>query len=89
MRTVWKFPLGEGSAHFTAPAPARPIHAGLDPTGEACVWVEVDDDSPFREERDVVVTGTGTPIPDGAVHIGSFNDNPFVWHVWDVTEYPF
>lgn len=91
MRTVWKYPLAAAmdAGGFHAPAPARLLHVGLDPTGAACVWVEVNDDNPVTEKRVLCVTGTGTRIPNETLYVGSFNDGGAVWHVWDVTEYPF
>lgn len=78
-RTIYKYSLEQ--RRHRIPALHKVIHAGVDPVGELCVWVEVDastteiDVSFFR-------VGTGHVVPDGAEHIWSFNDGPFVWHIY-------
>ena len=54
------------------------------------LWVEADcpDDFPVSgpEVRPVQAFGTGHVIPDGAEHLGSCIDGPFVWHLYDMSE---
>jgi hypothetical protein len=84
MRKVFKYPIeGTDMQTVICQCPLRVIHAGLDPQGTACIWVEVN--TVFRSMAPVTIwiVGTGSPIPAQAVrHIGSFNQGPFVWHVY-------
>lgn len=33
--------------------------------------------------RHFAITGTGHPIPEGGWYLGTYQDGPFVWHVWE------
>lgn len=48
---------------------------------KACLWAIIDTDAPIEDEV-IDITGTGRPAPMGGEHIGSFQQPPFVWHVW-------
>lgn len=83
MKTVLKFPIAITDCQIVRmPQGAQIIHVGLDPTGRPCVWAKVETTCPVIE-RALFVTGTGHEVPDGAVHLGSFNQESFVWHVWE------
>lgn len=54
--------------------------------GRLCVWVIVDDEAQPAPVRFAIV-GTGNPFPRNvapAWFIGSVQDDPFVWHVFEV-----
>lgn len=78
---VWKFPTGM-AGKFEVPQNGRLVHAGLDPTGFPCVWIEVDPTAP-TEWRRFAIFGTGQPITPGWLHCGSFVEQLFVWHVYE------
>lgn len=80
-RTIWKYPLDIGTTTLPVTM-ARPIHIGLDPQGQPCIWIEVD---LAAQTTDLIVSilGTGHPIPEGVgEHFVSFTDGPFVWHAY-------
>lgn len=57
--------------------------------GTVCVWTLEHDAEPTLS-RNVLVTGTGQPLPDHGDdpplrHIGSTLAGPFVWHVFEAT----
>ena len=66
---------------------AKPIHVGLDPQDEPCIWAEVEDRGAqtYQTEREICVVGTGHPMPDlNMKHIGTIVGDPFVWHVYEI-----
>lgn len=82
MRTIYKYPIKiTGVQEIRLPL-GRVLHVGLDPTGQPCIWAEVDTDcSPIV--MPVYIVGTGNPMPEHPTdHIGSFVMGPFVWHVY-------
>lgn len=83
-RTIHKFPLSttEPTVVSVTGYQSRPIHAGLDPAGTPCVWVEqtMAADGPTLVVR---IHGTGHPIDsDTATHLASFVQGQFVWHTF-------
>lgn len=83
MNTIYKYPIQiTDEQEIRIPYDYEVIHAGLDPSGEPCIWVKVDTD--FSDTRlSVFVVGTGNPIPsDASKYVGSFIKGPFVWHVF-------
>lgn len=88
MRTIFKYPLELTDKQniklpYSARITAKPIHAGLDPQGELCVWAECDKDSGKFATVTIYIVGTGNPLPDEtSVHIGSVTQGSFVWHVY-------
>lgn len=85
MSKIYKYPI-EIIDHqqITVMAKLRQIiHVGLDPNEQPCIWAVIDSGYKSVNVIDVYVVGTGNPIPDASVsHLGSFNQGPFVWHVY-------
>lgn len=83
MRTIYKYEIEILDIQaISPPFGARFIHAGLDPQQQPCLWAEVETEN-CPEPIAVFVVGTGNPIPQKAVHhVGSFNQGPFVWHIY-------
>jgi hypothetical protein len=83
MKTIYKYPIRiTDNQEIQMPINAKAIHAGLDPLGTPCVWATVRADNKM-DTVTVYVVGTGNPIPFMARrHVGSFNQGPFVWHVF-------
>jgi len=83
MKTIYKYPIAiTEEQEITMPQGAEVIHAGVDPQGNPCVWAMVDTRNE-PEPMSILVYGTGAPMaytPER--HVGSFNDGPFVWHVF-------
>lgn len=76
---VWKFVI---PARVAVPENGRLVHAGADPAGNPCVWIEVDPTAP-PEWRAFGMYGTGRPLPPGWLHCGSFLQHFFVWHIYE------
>lgn len=87
MKVIWKFPMTSDNPEniFQMPAGAKIVfvdHQG----GVLTMWVECDSSAP-REKREFDVYGTGQEIvPDMATHLYSWQEGPFVWHLYEVTE---
>lgn len=82
-RTIWKFPIKiQEEQTITVPGNPTFLHAGLDPSGQACVWAMVYPGDEKREHK-ILLRGTGHPIevPFG-LHLGTFLQGEFVWHVF-------
>lgn len=80
-RVVWKYEVSDGMTAM--PPGAEIVHAGPDPDGVACVWALVDPHA-WNEHRSFHIYGTGHEVPAGALHIGSWVEGPFVWHLFDL-----
>ena len=59
------------------------IHAGTDPMGQPCLWALTDVDKPYVE-RTFLLRGTGMVVPDDAVHLLSWVNGAFVWHLFEI-----
>lgn len=83
MKTIYKYPIEiTDYQEIGMPVNAKVIHAGLDGKGTPCVWAMVDNKN-ATESVPVLVVGTGNPIPQSARrHVSSFNQGPFVWHIF-------
>jgi hypothetical protein len=87
MTVIYKYNITNvnGNDYYTLPGPKRVLSAGTDPQGRPCFWAEVDPDG--QEDNVLVgVYGTGIPLPPGEWrYVNTFNDGPFMWHVYEYT----
>lgn len=83
-RTIWKFPLDLVARPEPAmPRGARVLTVQLQ-NGIPTVWAAVDPTAPV-EPRPLVVVGTGNLLPnDAGPYIGTWQADPFVFHVFEV-----
>jgi hypothetical protein len=79
--TIWKYPFGLADTFsLSMPEGAEVLHVDVQqPT--PCMWVRVDP-SASMQTRTFHVVGTGTPIPPGAEHLGTWLQPPYVWHLF-------
>lgn len=86
VKTVWKFRIMDerGVQVGTVPMPDGAIarHVGMQ-DGWLCLWAEVDTDVP-TSEREFVMVGTGYTVPESTSYVGSTQDGPLVWHLYEV-----
>ena len=59
-------------------------HRTMPSNGILEVWVEVE--TPVTNLQTLQVIGTGQDIPDGAQHLATTLDGPFVWHLYRLGE---
>lgn len=74
MSAIWKQPLTVPEGQDVTPDLVHQgiLHVGVDPNGVPCVWFWAPEVEPTKSN--IVVVGTGHPIPDESVdsYIGSF-----------------
>lgn len=85
-QTVWKFPLALSSnrQHVPMPADATVVHVAMQ-HGVPCLWALHVPGGP-QCVRVFTVHGTGHEVEQGARHVGTCMEDPFVWHVFEVAE---
>ena len=86
MKTVWKFdvpPLGVSIGH-EIPAGAQFLGMEIQNALGPVMWflVEPDTGKPM-ELRTFTTYGTGRPIDPGSEYRGTWQEGPFVWHVFE------
>lgn len=87
MKSIWKYQLTIAREQtIRPPKGAKIIHTGLDPTGELCLWAEVDTHEEGSEPLLIRIYGTGHMLYEvGQRHLGSVVIGDYVWHVYIVT----
>lgn len=81
--TVWKYqvPFHTFTVHYI-PGMVKPLTVQYQ-DGVPCLWVEVRHQAESAEHR-FRWFGTGHPIPDDALYVGTLQEGPFVWHLYEV-----
>jgi len=84
MKRIFKYPLDicDVRQAVQMPALATPRRVAMQGT-KICIWAEVIDGAPLVE-RHFIVAGTGHPVDDATTYIGTVDQLPFVWHVFEV-----
>jgi hypothetical protein len=83
VRAVWKYPVMVADEFtVTMPETHTVVHVALQ-GAQAQMWVEVDTDSETWPTT-FHVEGTGHPIKSDSIHVGSWIEGPFVWHLYEV-----
>jgi hypothetical protein len=83
MRTVHKYKYTDGMT-LELPTQAYVVHVGTDPKGFLCIWFETELTDELLFPRTFKTFGTGHDLPEEAMHIGTYIDSPFVWHIYEV-----
>lgn len=84
MTTIWKYPLEvKDRQTLVLPRDAKVISAGLDVSGQLCLWAVVVPER-NRTKLGVLIVGTGNPFEDDDLwyFIDTVVMPPFVWHVF-------
>ena len=81
MKTIWKFPLQGLTTQLEMPYQARILSLQIQ-DGKPTLWAEVDTEAE-RETRTFQIKGTGHPLSDLEFYVGTFQDPPFVWHLYE------
>lgn len=86
-KAIWKFPLKMTAYYQTIEMPtgARIVYVGINPGDEGrrgAIWAEVETALP-TEKRYFFIVGTGQPIPEGTTYIGTYDQSPFIWHIYE------
>jgi uncharacterized protein YbdZ (MbtH family) len=81
MLTIWKFPF-DVTDRFTLEIPDgyRILHVEMQGKSP-CLWAIVDEARPPSQTR-FALFGTGFEVPAGWEHVGTFQQPPYVWHLF-------
>jgi len=88
MRAIWKFKLDEGVDCFAIDMPKGASILALQlQNGAPCLWALVPDVDARCETRTFRLYGTGLLIPEGrnVQYIGTFQQPPYVFHLFEET----
>lgn len=82
-RTIWKFPLLNGTTRINVSKCAEPLTVQIQ-EGLPCLWIDTDPNAE-QVERAFTRVGTGWDMPtDTLEYIGTFQEGQFVWHIYEV-----
>ena len=85
-RTIWEQPLfiRDEPQVVEWPAGAEIVACQMTPGEQLCLWY-LHAGAEERQARTFLVYGTGHPIQGGPLeHVGTVQQGPFVWHVFEV-----
>lgn len=84
-KTIYKYPVQLGSNTLQMPLHSQILTAQLQ-YGVITIWAIVDESEMTKEDRNVVVFGTGHPLPvkaDVKYWIATVQQDPYVWHLFE------
>ena len=81
MKTIWKYFFEFPQSTIAMPKGAKIVHVDVQ-RGEPQMWVLVESTAE-KELRTFVVHGTGHPIPEYHKYVGTYQEAPFVWHIFE------
>lgn len=86
MKVIWKYELNpvKGPQSIRMPCDSTILDVQMQ-DGIPVFWALVDPDSP-DEERKFLLVYTGWAIPGYPVYIGTFQDGPIVYHLFEQFE---
>jgi hypothetical protein len=83
MKTIWKFQIPiQDEFELYLPYIHRVLLTALQDE-KPMMWVEVDTSSSKNIPFKFFVEGTGHEIEPSTVHVGSWIQPPFVWHLYE------
>jgi hypothetical protein len=84
VKTIWKFQMPGPHAVIDMPVGAKVVRVARQ--GAAiCLWAIVESDNAL-EKRLFATVGTGHAIPLDGRYLGTWDDGPFVWHLFEPTQ---
>lgn len=86
MRTIWKYQLRRPSTVISLPRGATPLCVQLQ-DDEPHLWIMCDPDEQEREMRTFTIVGTGWRFRWPVVYIGTYQEDGYVWHLLETTNY--
>lgn len=87
MTTIWKYELEPADRQQVLMPKGAAILCVQKQSGGLCLWAMVDSQEK-TEPREIALFGTGNPIdvhPERLKYIGTAQQGPFVWHVFEIT----
>jgi hypothetical protein len=89
VRAVWKFKLADGVDHFALDMPVGATILSVQvQNGEPCMWALIPDTSGDREMRvfRIYETGHSMIITEKLLFLGTIQQPPYVWHLFEVAQ---
>jgi hypothetical protein len=85
MKQIWKFPIGnEAQATIKMPIGASILRIAVQKDSGLCIWAFVDPELAL-EDRSFKLFGTGHNVPGNFAYVGTVDEGPFVWHLFERT----
>ncbi len=87
MKTIYKYMIpfvSDGKFELVYPILGQILKIDMQ-DDVPCMWIFIDTDLEVKS-RKFEIYGTGHPVDDGRVYRGTFFQNMFVWHVFEVFE---
>ena len=79
MKKIWKYEL---DARKPAMGIELPWNAEVVKVAQGQMWIEGSFNSPKLYVFNFQIIGTGHDVPDGFTYVGTYFEDPFVWHVY-------
>jgi len=80
-KTIWKFEIPDSRSLIDMPVGAQVIRVAKQGAAD-CIWAIVESDNAL-EKRLFALIGTGQVIPPDGRYLGTWDDGPFVWHLFE------
>ena len=77
---IYKYQISRTSRSVMMPEKAVPVHAGIGPDGNCCIWAQVDPNA-FLVKKKIRIVGTGEDYGEEWLHAFTWVDSVFVWHL--------
>jgi hypothetical protein len=82
-KQIWKYTLSGIISNIEMPLDAEILTVQLQ-NGQPTIWALVNSKNEL-ENRNFAIVGTGNPFDDtNHKYIGTFQDSPFVWHLFEI-----
>lgn len=82
MKTVWKYPITRAPRfELLMPQDAKILCLQVQ-DGTPCIWAEGYSEDE-EELRQFCTVGTGHAVPPAVTYVGTWQDGPYVWHVYE------
>jgi len=81
VKTIWKFELPKTRSLIDMPVGAQVIRVAKQ-WNVQWIWAIVESDN-ATEKRLFAVIGTGQAAPPDGRYLGTWEDGPFVWHLFE------
>lgn len=94
MKTVYRIDLADAFDLYGAPSDratirlpkdARVIHVAVQQRAphHPCMWVELTTDTTYFRDLEFAIVGTGREVPDDWTHVGTWQEQGYVWHLYE------
>jgi len=83
VKTIWQVELPKPICHVHLPVGAQVVRVGRQ-GASVCVWAIVESSNAL-EDRLFATAVTGQPLPHDVRYLGTWDDGPFVWHLFELT----